>query len=113
MHSETADMRKIFLPLLGGAAAMLCASAAMAQPGGYYEDTSPPSWNGPSPGEQHDMHTGAANTNGSSSIAYDRYGAHADGFPKIRLAENSSFEGRTWRRDHRHHHHPSRDRSGY
>jgi len=88
--------------MLGAGALMLAAPAAMAQPG--YPDAG---WQAPTPGEQHDMHTGSAATNGSSSVAYDRYGAHADGFPKIRLADDGSpLEGRGWRhgRRHRHHH---------
>ncbi|HEX3700594.1 MAG TPA: hypothetical protein VHV27_07965 [Phenylobacterium sp.] len=96
-------MRKILLPLLGAGALMLGVPAAVAQPDGYGYQT--PSQGGPSPGDQHDMHTGAANTNGSSSVAYDRYGAHADGFPKIRLADTGDIEGRAWRHARRRHHH--------
>jgi hypothetical protein len=84
-------MRQILLPALGAAAILGLATAAAAQPAGPYdsrfEPTAPPSLHGPSPGEQAGMHTGLANTNGSSSVAYDRDGAHADGFPKIRLAD--------------------------
>ena len=106
-------MQKMTLPILGAASLMLTATAVMAQPQDPdYTPTAPPTRLGPSPGEQHDMHTGAANTNGSSSVAYDRYGAHADGFPKIRLAENGGFEGRNWRYNHHRRHHPRRDNGG-
>jgi len=99
-------MRQILLPALGAAAilGLATAAAAAAPPGPHdsrYEPTAPPSLHGPTPGEQAGMHTGLANTNGSSSVGYDRYGAHADGFPKIRLADDSGFEGRAWRRYHR------------
>jgi hypothetical protein len=94
-------MRNIRLSMLGAAALMLAAPAALAQPG-YPDDA----WQPPTPLEQHDMHTGSATTNGSSSVAYDRYGAHADGFPRIRLGDyGESFEGRGWRHGRRRHHH--------
>jgi hypothetical protein len=102
-------MRKIWLSMLGAGALMLAAAAAVAQPA-YPDDSYQP----PTPLEQHDMHTGSATTNGSSSVAYDRYGAHADGFPKIRLADNGDvIEGRAWRHGRRHHHHHRMRDDGY
>ena len=76
-------MRKLLLPVLGAGALTLAAPAAFAQ--SIY---APPARFGdpPSPAAQRDMHQGAPETNGSSSVAWDRYGAHADGFPNIRLA---------------------------
>jgi len=76
-------MRNIMLAVMGAAALTATAPAALAQ--SVY---APPASFGdpPSPAAQRDMHQGAPETNGSSSVAWDRDGAHADGFPDIRLS---------------------------
>ena len=95
-------MRKSWLMAASGAALMLAGTAAVAQPGDEYSGRA---FRGPTPYEQNQMHTGSSATNGSSSVALDRDGPHADGFPKIRLADmGSPFHERRhhgWR--HRHH----------